>query len=342
MSNGSIFVSYRRDDSAGFTRAIYNELVEHFFQGRVFMDVEAIQPGLPFDEAIKAALDQCEVLLVMIGRRWLEPQAGGGSRLNDPNDFVHFEIEEALARKVRVIPVLLDGASMPNQEALPESIRPMALRHAIEVSNSRFEYDVGRLIEIVRKALGETLSSETSGREQERTDRKRVPYWLIGVIATIALSGVVVFYLWTRNRNRDPNICLQQYLAGIPEDRQKAIESSLNEVVIVSGEQQPKDGWLGIKFLEHNKPIGAARLTLFASGSDYPSFKDIKLYDANCQEIQDYSNKSRGGNKHEMINWDFLVMHLEGRTYELRLGYDEHNGTRKGQGDITALFFQDP
>lgn len=323
MSNGRIFVSYRRDDAAGFTRAIYNELVKHSFQ--VFMDVEAIGPGLPFDEAIKRALDQSEVLLVMIGQRWLEPQAGGGSRINDPNDFVHLEISEALSRKIRVIPVLLDGASMPDKEALPEPLRAMALRNAIEVSNNRFDFDVDKLIKAVRKARP-----------------RRWLYWLIGVGATVLLSSLVFFYAWTRSHNRDPNICLGKYLAGVPANRQKAIESGPGEVVIVSGEQQPKDGLLGIEFIEDNKPIGAATFALFASSTDNPTFKDIKLYDAKCQEIQDYSNKTRGENKHEMINWDYLVIHLEGRTYELRLGYDEHNGTRKGRGDVTARFFQDP
>jgi hypothetical protein len=162
------------------------------------------------------------------------------------------------------------------------------------------------------------------------------------VSATVLLAAVVFFYVWAHNRNRDPSICLGQYLADIPENRQQAIESSSNEVVIVPQEQQPKDGLLGIKFIEHQKPIGAATFALFGSGTDYPSFKDIKLYDASCLEVQDYSNKSRGGNKHQMINWDYLVMHLEGRTYELRLGYDEHNGTQKGQGDIKAVFFQSP
>lgn len=299
MSNGRIFVSYRRDDSSGFTRAIYNELVKHYFQGRVFMDVEAIEPGLPFDEAIKRALDQCEVLLVMIGKRWLEPRADGGSRINDPNDFVHLEIGEALSRKIRVIPVLLDGASMPDRDALPEPLRAMALRNAIEVSNNRFDYDVERLIEAARKALGERPASDTSGRSQDRP--RRTLFWLIGIGAVVLLSWLVFFYVWIHNRDRDPNNCLGQYLAGIPENRQQPIESSPNTVVIVSQEQQPKDGLLGIKFIEHGKPIGAATFALFASSTDYPSFKDIKLYDAKCQEIQDYSNKSRGGNKHEMM-----------------------------------------
>jgi hypothetical protein len=112
MSNGHIFISYRRDDSAGYARAIYDQLAQHFSRERIFMDVDAIEPGFPFDEAIERAVGQCEILLAMIGRRWMEQQAGAGPRINDPKDFVRLEIAAALSRNIRVIPVLLDGASM--------------------------------------------------------------------------------------------------------------------------------------------------------------------------------------------------------------------------------------
>ena len=82
MENDQIFISYRRDDSAGYVRALYDRLVEHFGEEQVFMDVDDIDPGLPFDEAIKHAVDQCKVLLVVIGRRWMEKE--GCSRLAAP------------------------------------------------------------------------------------------------------------------------------------------------------------------------------------------------------------------------------------------------------------------
>jgi hypothetical protein len=71
MSNGLIFISYRREDAAGYARAIYDQLVQHFSKERVFMDVDAIEPGLPFDEAIQKAIGQCQILLAVIGRNWL-------------------------------------------------------------------------------------------------------------------------------------------------------------------------------------------------------------------------------------------------------------------------------
>ncbi len=191
MSNGQIFISYRREDSAGYARALYDRLVQHFSKERVFMDVDAIEPGLPFDEAIKRALDQCEVLLVVIGRRWLDKQPGMGPRITDPKDFVRLEIAAALSRNIRVVPVLLDGASMPSEEELPESLRALSRRNALEVSNSRFASDTETLIKAVRKALGETGARATL---RKLCGRKSVLYWLVGVLAAGVLSAVGYLY----------------------------------------------------------------------------------------------------------------------------------------------------
>ncbi len=153
MSNGQIFISYRRDDSAGYTRALYDRLVRQFSKERVFMDVDAIEPGIPFDESIQRALDQCEVLLVVIGKRWMDNQAGVAPRIHDPKDFVRLEIAAALSRNIRVIPILLDGASMPTEEELPEPLRALARRNALEVSNSRFDADIETLIGVIRTVV---------------------------------------------------------------------------------------------------------------------------------------------------------------------------------------------
>jgi hypothetical protein len=118
MSKGLIFISYRREDAAAYTRLIYNEVVQHFSKERVFMDVDAIEPGLPFDEAIEEAIGKCEILLAVIGQNWLAQRAGAGPRINDPKDYVHLEIAAALSRNVRVLPVLIDGAKMPSEEEL--------------------------------------------------------------------------------------------------------------------------------------------------------------------------------------------------------------------------------
>ena len=81
MSNGHIFISYRRDDSEGFTRAIHDQLAERFTEDRIFMDVDAIEPGLPFDEVITQAVSRCEILLAMIGKHWMDQQPGAVPRI---------------------------------------------------------------------------------------------------------------------------------------------------------------------------------------------------------------------------------------------------------------------
>ena len=183
MTSGQIFISYRRDDAAGYARALYDRLVQHFSPERVFMDVDAIEPGLPFDEAIQRALNQCEVLLVVIGKRWLDAPAGKAPRINDPEDFVRREIAAALARDIRVIPLLLDGARMPTAADLPEPLKALARRNALEVSNSRFQADTERLITTVRKALGEPDEvAPQKGSEKRRLGRYGVMAYRYGVL----------------------------------------------------------------------------------------------------------------------------------------------------------------
>ena len=168
MSEGNIFISYRREDSAGYTRAVFDQLVKRFSKQRVFMDVDAIDPGLAFDQVIEQAVGNCEVLLVMIGKRWIEPQPDGGLRIQSPDDFVRLEISAALARDVRVIPVLLDGASMPAENQLPEQLRPLARRNAIELSNSRFDSDIDKLVEAIGKVVGDPLPRDPHRPLQRR------------------------------------------------------------------------------------------------------------------------------------------------------------------------------
>ena len=182
MSNGLIFISYRREDAAGYTRAIYDQVVQHFSKERVFMDVDAIEPGLPFDEAIEKAIGQCEILLAVIGQNWLAQRAGAGPRINDPKDYVRLEIAAALSRNVRVLPVLLEGAKMPSEEELPEDLRELSLRRAVDVSHSSFRSDVENLILAVRRALGErVVPSQPPGRPS-------MIYWLAGALAICVLG----------------------------------------------------------------------------------------------------------------------------------------------------------
>ncbi len=153
---GRIFISYRREETAYPAGWLYDRLVEHFGQGQVFKDVDSIELGDDFVEVISAAVAGCDVLLALIGDQWLTVTGEGGRRrLEDPDDFVRLEVEAALTRNVRVIPVLVDGARMPRVAELPASLAKLVRRQALELSPSRFDFDTGRLLRVLDSSLAE-------------------------------------------------------------------------------------------------------------------------------------------------------------------------------------------
>lgn len=150
-----IFLSYRRQDSAGVSGRIYDRLRAHFGVKCVFMDVDSIPYGLDFRTHVNVALDQCGVLLAVIGRNWAgEVQTGARRRIDDPRDFVRIEIEAALERNLPVIPILIDRTKIPNESDLPPSLAQLSYRHAIEVDQGLdFHHHVDRLIKGIERLL---------------------------------------------------------------------------------------------------------------------------------------------------------------------------------------------
>jgi formylglycine-generating enzyme required for sulfatase activity len=118
------------------------------------MDIDTIEPGLDFVEVIEQAVDSCDALIALIGRQWLTIADDAGRRLDNPEDFVRLEIAAALARNIRVIPALVDAARMPRSTDLPDVLKPLARRHAIEIGDRRFHDDVDQLIEVLERVLG--------------------------------------------------------------------------------------------------------------------------------------------------------------------------------------------
>lgn len=154
-----IFISYRRDDAMGFAQAIYNDLTREFSQANVFMDVDAIEPGVDFVDAIQKAVRNCDILLALIGKRWASLQESGQAKIHAKDDFVRLEILTGLQNNIRIIPVLLEGASMPRESELPEELRPLTRRNAIDLSNTRFRFDVERLIKAIRQIRPNDIDS---------------------------------------------------------------------------------------------------------------------------------------------------------------------------------------
>lgn len=159
-----IFISYRREDTAGHAGRIFDRLRETFGRDKVFMDVAAIEPGVDFVEAIDRAVGSCDVLLVIIGKQWLScHDAAGRNRLDDPKDFIRLETAAALRRNIRVIPVLVQGATMPGEGDLPDDLKKLARRQATEISDSHWDASFEQLIETLQKLLSEAAKPAQLG-----------------------------------------------------------------------------------------------------------------------------------------------------------------------------------
>src|SRR5262245_35399419 len=144
---GGIFISYRRNDSRHAAGRLVDRLGQTFGHDQLFMDVDAIEPGLDFVQELGHRVDSCDVLLALIGPGWVAAMdEGGRRRLDDPSDFVRLEIETALRRNIRVIPVLLDGASLPPEESLPRGLQPLVRRQAVQIAHERFAADAEGLV----------------------------------------------------------------------------------------------------------------------------------------------------------------------------------------------------
>ena len=149
-----VFISYRREDSSGYAGRLFDILSGHFGRQNTFMDLDTIQGGDDFTQVIEEKISVSDVLVAVIGVHWLTiADEKGKRRLDNSHDFVRLEIGRALEREIRVIPVLVGGAAMPQAEDLPDDLRPLCERQAVEVRDAHFHSDAEQLIDIVHKAL---------------------------------------------------------------------------------------------------------------------------------------------------------------------------------------------
>jgi hypothetical protein len=152
---GHIFISYRRSDSADIVGRIYDRLVQEFGRNAIFKDVDSIPLGIDFKGYLDRTLSECNVLLTIIGDRWLDARdADGKRRLEDPDDFVRIEIESALEQGIAVIPLLVRGAQMPEEENLPAELKKLVYRNGISIRpDPDFHRDMDRLISALDEYL---------------------------------------------------------------------------------------------------------------------------------------------------------------------------------------------
>ena len=205
-SPGSIFICYRREDSADVTGRIYDRLVDHFGPEHVFMDVEAIRLGYDFRSEIDQTIKVCSIVIVVIGDKWLA-EVDGKRRIDDENDHVRIEIEAALRRKIPIIPVLTRGASHPTKAMLPASLEDLAYRHGTSIRHEHFRADMDSLISQMDKLLGRQESTPAKPAEPKepttpvkptQTTQSRPAIPPVASISAIAASKEPA--VWTRKR----------------------------------------------------------------------------------------------------------------------------------------------
>ena len=173
--NSRVFISYRRNDSKYQARMIYGAFQKAVPRDRLFMDIDSIPPGVDFVQTLQTWVNQCEIMLALIGPGWVDatdPKTGR-RRLDDPNDFVRVEIRQGLSRSIPVVPVLLDDASMPDAEHLPDDMKGLVRRQAEFVAYRTFNVDVERLIKALGLGDGWGVAGNVgSSRRQPDQDRR--------------------------------------------------------------------------------------------------------------------------------------------------------------------------
>jgi hypothetical protein len=215
-----LFLSYRREDAGGQAGRLFDSLVTHYGHENVFMDIDTIAPGSDFVNVIDEALSKCDIALVMIGPHWLNAKTPNDQRrLDNPEDFVRIEIQTALMRDIRVVPLLVGGAVMPASGELPSDIDALARRHAFELSDRRWPQDVAELVRVLDRVAPpsqQDMANDTKRSEQPtphdpqlspdsraaRSPRPRIPRKpMLVLLVGIAVTIVVVLAVLAENRS---------------------------------------------------------------------------------------------------------------------------------------------
>ncbi|MEN2281056.1 toll/interleukin-1 receptor domain-containing protein [Algoriphagus sp. SE2] len=272
MADNKIFVSYRRQDASGEAGRLVDHLREVYGEESVFLDVETLEAGLDFVQAIDKALNSCKVLIAMIGPHWINVKdAEGNSRLFHEGDFIRIEIAAALKRNIRVIPVLVNGAVMPTPEQLPDDLQALTRRHAQELSSSRWKYDCDQLVAVLDKIIEPAPKPKPDIIKPKPIAPKQKSWlaknylWLIGIF-------VVIIILISLISSPDDETGFEPYQSTIEQDDQFS-----NPVE----EDQTKTNTEELQNIRDSNPEGTEiydNLSLPESESNQPLIEDISGY----------------------------------------------------------------
>ena len=332
-----LFISYRRRFDHGSARLLKQELTRAFGEDAVFRDVDDIEPGEAFPETIDEAIKSSDALLLLVSPGWVELI----KELHKPDDFVRREVAAALTRQISLIPVLLGGARMPKPDELPEEIRDLAFRQAIELSDARWDYDVARLVKLIRAHAAPPAPASFFGRvvAAPRTffgTRFGKAVAVVTVVAAVLLAAGALMprafrYVFTR----DFEGCVSWYAPDVLGGAAK-VEAGAYDVPVVTTDQyrllserrdEPGGVPLLVRLSDAGKEVGAVFLRVHkADVHDESTFTVERVLAPPCADVQDYGNDSLpAADKHFLKSWNRLRVSLGGRSYLLRTG--DHGDT---------------
>jgi TIR domain/Domain of unknown function (DUF4384) len=251
-----VFISYRRQDSAGHAGRLFDRLLERLGREGVFMDVAGIDAGIDFVHTLNRAVGSCQLLLAVIGPDWLKSVDSRGRRLDDPADFVRIEISAALQRDIPVIPVLVGGASLPSAELLPADLASLARRQAVELRDARWDSDTTDLVGTIERHLGLQSVRGSNWR------RKRV----LAVAAAVAAVAVAVSATLYRREPATQQQTAQPAAAALAEP-----ELALTYAITVRPNSRQDSGSAPM-LIQENRGVAAGDLVRFSFESPKAGF----------------------------------------------------------------------
>ena len=219
----TIILSYRREDSAGVTGRIFDRLTQEFGTDRVFMDIDSMPAGVDFHDHLQQILADCGALLVVVGKSWRSQRKGQPARIMDPDDWVRIEVETALDRGIPVVPLLVDGASLPTRDQLPESLWPLLRRNALPVDSGRdFHAQLTRLVRDLRLQIDpvspasadlpatKTLQ-EMTALPVQHVNWKAIGRWILLLALIITVGAIAITGARENSNDKDEEV------QGLPE-----------------------------------------------------------------------------------------------------------------------------
>jgi WD40 repeat protein len=241
-----IFISYRRGNSDAITGRIRDRLAHRYGEDSVFMDLDNILGGMDFRARIDQVLGEAQAVIAVVGPKWIGPSKGGIPRIMQDGDWVRRELEPALQRNLLVVPVLVEGAEMPDASQLPPGLKSFAYRQAEVVASGR---DFGVHIERLFRSIDRLVAKE--GVEKKPVERELPPPEVITPAsfmsaapppATVAPVAVEEAPAQPTETEETAPAATEAELIPITEHEAVALVEPTEEVVSASEGEEPPTG----------------------------------------------------------------------------------------------------